>query len=154
MDTDTLLDQALTPQQRLERTRQALAEQLARRSRHRNTHSAALAADQATPVRGFAARARRAARVWWHDHPVHDAVDFARPALQDYARHKPLQLVGIAVGTGAALTLLKSWRLLSLTGVALTLLKTSDLKGVAKTLATPADFPSPQTQPSNRRTSP
>lgn len=154
MDADPIVKALSTPQQRLEQTREALAEQLARRRKHRQAANAVLAADTATPARGFAARARRAARVWWHGHPVHDAVDFARPALEDYARHKPLHLVGIAAGTGAALTLFKSWRLLSLTGVALTLLKTSDLKGVAKSLAAPADIPTATRSQTTRRTSP
>jgi len=143
MAVDPILQdlQKPSPQQRLEATRQALAEQFARRNRHRNAQDAALAADQAMPADGLAARARRAARVWWHGHPVHDAVDFARPALEDFARDKPMQLLGIAAGAGAALTLLKSWRLLSLTGVALTLVKTSNFKGVARTLATPVASP-------------
>lgn len=154
MAADPIVNESGSPQQRLEQTRQALAEQLARRRKHRQAANAALAAEAATPARGFAARAGRAARVWWHGHPVHDAVDFARPALEDYARHKPLQLVGIAAGAGAALTFFKSWRLLSLTGVAVTLLKTSDLKGVAKSLAAPADIPTATTSQTTRRTSP
>ena len=129
---DTGLQEKLTPEQRLEQTRQALAAQLARRRRGKS--SASLAERATAPARGFVDKASRAARLWWDRHPVHDAVDFARPALEDYARHRPLQLVGIAAGTGAALTLLKSWRVLSLTGVAFALLKSSDFKGMASSL--------------------
>ncbi len=142
-----------SPQQRLESTRKALAEQLARRGKYHRARDAAILEDSALPADGLAARARRAARVWWNRHPVHDAVDFARPALEDYARHKPMQLVGLAAGAGAALTLLKSWRLLSLTGVALAMVKTSNFKAVAKTLASPIHSPT-SPQRTSRRTSP
>jgi len=137
MDLDgTGLQEELTPQQRLEQTRHALAAQLARR-RRRGRSDASLAERATAPARGFVAKASRTARLWWERHPVHDAVDFARPALEDYARGRPLQLVGIAAGTGAALTLLKSWHVLSLTGVALALLKSSDFKGMASSLTRP-----------------
>lgn len=117
-----------TPRERLEITRSALAHQLARRRRPKAPPEDPVLARQ----QGMLARARRAGRAWWDAHPVHDAVDFARPALQDYAEHKPYRLVGIAAGTGAALALLRAWRLLPLTGVALALMKTSDLKAVAR----------------------
>lgn len=139
-----------TPQERLERTRHALATQLARRRRPpRPAEDPALAHQQ-----GMLARVRRAGRAWWNAHPVHDAVDFARPALQDYAEHKPYQLVGIAAGAGVALTLLRAWRILPLTGVALALVKSSDLKATARSFAAaPSDSPiQPRQQPDMRAT--
>lgn len=124
---DIELDTVLTPQQRLQATREALARQMNRRRRAPLPRDPGLAAQQ-----GMAGRVRRAARVWWHTHPMHDAVDVARPALQDYAQHKPYKLVGIAAGAGAALTLLGAWHILPLTGVALALMKSSDLGATAR----------------------
>lgn len=125
------LDIEPTPRQRLEITRSALARQLARRRRPTAPPDDPALAQQ----QGMLARARRASRAWWASHPVHDAVDFARPALEDYAEHKPYRLVGMAAGAGAALALLRAWRILPLTGVALALMKSSDLKATARSFA-------------------
>lgn len=124
---DIELDSEATAQQRLQATREALARQMNRRRRAPLPPDPALAAQQ-----GMVARVRRAGRVWWHTHPMHDAVDVARPALQDYAERKPYRLVGIAAGAGAALTLLGAWHILPLTGVALALMKSSDLGATAR----------------------
>lgn len=118
----------LTARQRLEATRDALARQLERRRRPGLPAEDPAAAAQ----QGMLPRMRRAARVWWHSHPIHNAVDFARPALQDYAQDKPYRLVGVAAGTGAALALLRTWHLLPLTGVLFALMKSSDLKATAR----------------------
>ncbi|KQP37426.1 hypothetical protein [Pseudorhodoferax sp. Leaf274] len=133
MDTIELATQP-TPRERLELTRNALARQLARRRRPGLPAEDPELAQQ----QGMVPRMRRAARVWWHSHPIHNAVDFARPALQDYADDKPYRLVGMAAGAGAALALLRVWHLLPLTGVAFALMKSSDLKATARSfVATP-----------------
>lgn len=120
-----------TPRERLELTREALARQMARRRRR-----APLPEDPAlAQQQGMLARVRRAGRAWWQSHPAHDAVDFARPALEDYAEQKPYRLVGIAAGAGVALTLLRAWRIVPLTGVAFALMKSSDLKATVRSFA-------------------
>lgn len=124
---DIEVDSTQTAQQRLEATREALARQMNRRRRAPLPKDPALAAQQ-----GMTARVRRAGRVWWHTHPLHDAVDVARPALEDYAKRKPYKLLGVAAGAGAALTLLGAWHILPLTGVALALMKSSDLGATAR----------------------
>lgn len=124
---------ALTAKQRLENSRRSIAGQLARRRGGSiQTADEEFFADPSATDPGMLASARRAARAWWQAHPVHNAVDLARPLVEDYAQHKPYQLVGIAAGAGVALTLLKSWRVLSLTGVALALVKTSNIKSTAR----------------------
>ena len=55
------------------------------------------------------------------------AVDIGRPFLNNYAHDKPLQLLGIAAGAGAAAVLVKPWRLVSVTGLALALFKSPKL---------------------------
>lgn len=123
----------LTAKQRLESSRRSIAGQLARRRGSSiQTEEEEFFAEPAPVDTGIVPSARRAAHAWWQSHPMHNAVDLARPLLEDYAQHKPYQLVGIAAGAGAAFTLLKSWRVLSLTGVALALVKTSDIKSTAR----------------------
>ena len=70
---------------------------------------------------------KRAARLWWQHHPAQLAVNLAQPALSQYAKEKPLQMLGIAAGAGAAVVVLRPWRLISVTGLLLAALKASDL---------------------------
>ncbi len=136
-----LLDEG-TPQERLERSRKALARQFARRRGAPEMVEDDDHFDEAAvPTPGFVGSVTRAARLWWRHHPVHTAVDFARPALEDYAQQQPLKLVGIAAGTGAALTLLKYWKVLSIGGIAVAMLKSSDLTGTLRTLISPVSAP-------------
>ncbi|WP_395058910.1 hypothetical protein [Polaromonas sp.] len=71
---------------------------------------------------------------WWRSHPAHLAVDVAKPMMQTFAKEQPLKLLGIAAGTGVALVVLRPWRLISLTGVAIALLKSTQLTGVVQSL--------------------
>lgn len=136
-----------SPQERLERTRSALAQQLERRRRKRPALP-----DAATATKqGMLARVRRASKAWWATHPLHDAVDFATPALQDYAERRPLRILGIAAGAGAAVTLLRPWRMLPVTGVLLALVKASNLKATARSFAT---TPAAQAGASQRQAGP
>lgn len=67
----------------------------------------------------------QAAMAWWQHHPAQVAIQIGRPLLNSYAREKPLQLLGIAAGVGAAAVLVKPWRLVSATGLAAALLKST-----------------------------
>jgi hypothetical protein len=60
---------------------------------------------------------------WWRYHPAHMAVDVARPMLASYARRKPVRYLGVAAVLGAGVFLLRPWKLISVTGVAVALLK-------------------------------
>ncbi|MDP1565830.1 MAG: hypothetical protein Q8L91_06140 [Polaromonas sp.] len=71
---------------------------------------------------------------WWRSHPAHLALDVAKPIVQDYARAQPVKLLGISAATGAALVLLRPWRFLSLTGVGLALLKSTEVSGIVQSL--------------------
>ena len=77
---------------------------------------------------------RRAARAWWYHHPAHLALDLARPVLGKYAEEKPLQLLGFAAGVGAAVALVRPWRLVSITGLAVAALKSSEVSGLLLSL--------------------
>lgn len=74
---------------------------------------------------------RRTLQVWWRHHPVHTAMDLAvgaaHPVLTRYAHDKPVQLLGAAAALGAALAVVRPWRLVSITGLLLATLKSSGL---------------------------
>ena len=59
-------------------------------------------------------------RRWWQDHPASGVLELVAPALQGYARAYPGRTLALAAGAGAALVLLRPWRLLPLTALALT----------------------------------
>lgn len=121
----------LSAQERLAISRRALVNQL-----------------QGAPVTGKAERprsslldgvawapmARGMARHWWQRHPLHAAGQLARPVLERYARQEPLKLVAVAAAAGALVVLARPWRLLTASGVAATLFKTSDVAGVVSAL--------------------
>jgi len=74
--------------------------------------------------------ARDAIENWWRYHPAHVAVDIARPALASYARRKPVQYLGIAAAAGAVVLLLRPWKLISVTGVLVALVKSPQVAGL------------------------
>ncbi|RYF78072.1 MAG: hypothetical protein EOO29_20245 [Comamonadaceae bacterium] len=71
------------------------------------------------------------AQRWWQDHPVHDIADLGRPYLKDYAQQHPAKLVACAAGVGAALWLMKPWRLVS-TAAILSLAIKAGARGMLK----------------------
>lgn len=68
---------------------------------------------------------KQAVLAWWNHHPAQLALDLAKPVLGKYAEDKPYQLLGMAALTGAAVVLVRPWRLVSLTGLVLATLKSS-----------------------------
>ena len=55
----------------------------------------------------------------------------ARPALTAYARRKPLLYIGAAAAAGAALFYMRPWKLISVTGVLLALVKSPQVASLA-----------------------
>jgi hypothetical protein len=90
---------------------------------------------------------RRAAGGWWRYHPAHMAVDLASPLMRSYARRKPWQLLGIAAAAGVALTLARPWRLISLTTLAVALLKSSQLSSLVMAAMSAADYRKDEDRP-------
>jgi hypothetical protein len=70
---------------------------------------------------------QQAVMAWWQHHPAQIAIDVGRPFLNNYARDKPFQLLGIAVCAGAVGALVKPWRLVSITGLAVAALRSTRL---------------------------
>lgn len=75
-----------------------------------------------------------ALQVWWQRHPAQYAIALARPSLNRYADEQPFKLVGTAAIVGAAVVLLKPWRLISVTGLLLATLKSSQVSGLILSL--------------------
>lgn len=69
----------------------------------------------------------QAVATWWQHHPLQIAVDIGRPFLSGFARDKPIQLLGVAAGVGAAVVLIKPWRLVSVTGLAVAAFRSTRL---------------------------
>lgn len=83
---------------------------------------------------------KRAAGNWWRHHPAHMGVELATPLLSAYASRKPVQFLGIAAAVGALLMVVRPWRLVSLTGLAVALVKSSQLSSVIMSAMSAADF--------------
>lgn len=127
---------------KLARTRQALIEQMARRERRHDPREEPAGAhadsfeyendeeeDYADygPGSGWFGHMRHALHTWWRYHPAHMAVDLASPFMRDYARRNPWQLVGMSAAAGAGLMFLRPWRLISVGGIALAVVKSSQI---------------------------
>lgn len=144
----------LSPQQRLARSRHAIAAHLSRGDATPPAGAAEAALGEPVPedVRGErASRAgwmllRHAAHAWWRHHPGRAVVRMARPALEGYARDKPLQLMAIATGAGAAAVVLRPWRLMTLTGLLAVAFRSSELSRLVLPLLSSGHHPSPSTR--------
>ncbi|GAB3768490.1 hypothetical protein GCM10028796_32110 [Ramlibacter monticola] len=137
---------------RLARNRQAILEHIAKRQRRHDPREEP-AEHYDDPYATFAAygepddlgsgwfgRLQHAVRTWWRYHPASMAVDLASPMMRSYARRKPLQLLAISAAAGAALTLARPWRLISLTTLVVALLKSSQLSHLLMAAVSAADY--------------
>ena len=125
-----------SPLQRLTESRQAIV-------RHMN-HNAQDAATDASQRQagdpeidaslGTWGLIKQVASSWWHGHPAHAAIDFVKPMVQTYAEEKPMKLLGISAGLGIAVVVLRPWRLISLTGLLLAAVKSTEMSGVVRSL--------------------
>jgi hypothetical protein len=145
---------------KLARTRRAILEQIARRERggrgrdgddvgldededetwESNEPPTRSAAGSSRKLRGRLGAMRRALMSWWRHHPAHLGLELATPALSSYAGRQPLRFVGIAAAVGALAAILRPWRLISLTGLLVALVKTSQLSNVVMSALSAADF--------------
>ena len=126
----------LSPQQRLDKSRQAIVGDMSHddSETHEPDHDRR-AGDQAIDTStGTWHVIKQLTASWWQAHPAHLALDIVTPMLRTYAEEKPLKLLGISAGIGAAAVVLRPWRLISLTGLLLATLKSSEMSGVMGSL--------------------
>lgn len=133
----------LTPQERLAISRKAIVRHMTRHDRQQQQSGE----DAAGNVAGEGpegsrdstwALVKRTTRTWWKNHPANIALDFATPVVGDYARKHPFRVLGIAAGVGALAVAIKPWRLVSLGGLLLATVKSSDLTSVVLSMLTPS----------------
>jgi hypothetical protein len=82
---------------------------------------------------------KRAAQSWWRHHPARMGLDFATPTLAEFARRKPVQYLSIAAAAGAVFMVARPWRLISVTGVLVALLKSPQLASVVVSAMSSSD---------------
>lgn len=148
--------------EKLARSRQAIIEHIARKQRRHDPREAE-GRDEFDPGQGYGyndfddeppaagggwfAHLAHAVQVWWRYHPAHMAVELVTPLMRSYARRKPMQLLGIAFGAGAALTFARPWKLISLGTLAVALLKSSQLSHLLAAAMSAADYPKDRDRP-------
>ena len=74
------------------------------------------------------------AAIWWRDHPLHLGATVLRPVLSDFVRRKPVATLATAAAAGAALVLFRPWRIASVTALAMSLVRSSNLPVMAASL--------------------
>lgn len=135
-------DRETTPQDRLVASRQIILQLMNARGGNPASAYEHIELDSDTgesvrkPETGKWQRTQQAIRVWWHDHPAHLAVEMGKPLLGRYAKEEPLKLLGISAAAGAVIALLRPWRLISVTGLAVAALKSSHVSGLVLSLLT------------------
>ncbi len=67
---------------------------------------------------------------WWREHPLHAGASLVKSVTVEIAQRKPLQLVAVAAVAGAAIVLLRPWRLVSASALALSLWRSSNCSGM------------------------
>lgn len=134
----------MTPAEKLDRSRLAIVEYLARGEKRREPrrdepppeHGDAQDQPHDDGAGGFFSRGgwaggmSSAARAWWRHHPAQMAVEMATPALRSYMRRRPFQVLALSAGVGALLVVTRPWRLISLTTLVVAIVKSSQLSGV------------------------
>lgn len=142
---------------RLARSRQAIIAHIARRERRHDPREegARWQTDEGDgtrrepPPRGASLfeRARHATGIWWRHHPAHMALEVATPLIASYAGRKPVQFIAVAALAGAALTLTRPWRLISVTTLLVAVVKATQLPSVLMSAMSAADFERDQERP-------
>ena len=124
---------APTPLERLANSRKAIVRHMSRDQLAHDEEASAGETGAEDPARfgdgGTWSILKHVLGGWWRHHPVSVAFNLVRPVIGKYAEEKPLQLLGLAAVAGAAAVVLRPWRLVSLGGVLVAALKSSELSG-------------------------
>lgn len=75
-------------------------------------------------------------KVWWHHHPANIACDMVQPLVKIYATDHPYKILAVSAGVGAAVVFIKPWRLVSVSAILLSAIKSSNISSVVMTLLT------------------
>lgn len=102
-----------------------------------SAEAAAAAGAASEGVKGLWRTLRRTAKAWWRSHPAHMAVEVGQPLLEKYAAANPLKLLAISAAIGGAVVLAKPWRLISVTGLVIAALRSTQMSGLVASLLSP-----------------
>ncbi len=80
---------------------------------------------------------REAASAWWHAHPARLALEVAEPVFKKYARAHPMRVLALSAATGAAVVLARPWRLISVTGLLVAAVRSTQVSALASALLRP-----------------
>lgn len=148
----------LTPQQRLAASRRAIVQSMHRDQRTHNhgdmpngasaqptneddgNYASGSRSNRAhsSGLNGLWRSVRRTASAWWRSQPASLAVDVVHPMVEKYAQANPLKLIGLAAAVGAAVVIAKPWRLISITGVLVATLRSTQMSSlIASVLSSP-----------------
>ncbi len=156
---------SLTPQQRLAASRRAIVQSMNRDHREHSQDEApdgapARPADagngsptgasrsnrtHSSGLNGLWRSLRRTTSAWWRSHPACIAVDVVHPMVEKYAQAHPLKLIGMAAAVGAVVVIAKPWRLISVTGVLIAALRSTQMSSLIASFLS-----SPPTEPRDR----
>jgi len=90
-------------------------------------------------VRDWYQRARRMGSAWWLHHPAHAGLELATPVMSSFAARSPVAYLGVSALVGAAFVIARPRRLVSVTGLLVALLKSSQLSGLVLSATSPSD---------------
>ena len=146
---------ALTPEQRLTASRQRLVGYMAQGEEPTSSQGAlgnsAAENPSSQPKNAVLQTLTRTVHAWWRHHPAKMALEIAEPVLDQYAKDKPYQLLGLAAAVGATAVLVRPWRLVSVTGLLLATLKSSGLANAALSLVSSRPKQNPRHQEQKRQ---
>ncbi|MCD6076910.1 MAG: hypothetical protein K0R89_848 [Ramlibacter sp.] len=137
---------------KLARTRQAILEHVARRERRHDPREETAQGfaeagsppydddDIPDPGEGWFGHMKHAVRTWWRYHPAHMAVELVTPFARNYARRKPVQLLGISLAAGAVLTFARPWKLISIGTILVAVLKSGQLSHLITAAMSASDY--------------
>jgi len=122
----------LSPQARLAISRKAIFAHMTRNHRHGAEHIGNDMGEPRTASKSSSRLStfdniRYAVHMWWNRHPASAAVELANPLLTGYARENPFKLMGISLAVGAALVVVRPWRMVSISTLLITAVKSSGL---------------------------
>ena len=90
--------------------------------------------------KGWFGSFKRAAGAWWRHHPAHLGLEIASPMLSAYAARRPATYLGIAAVLGAVVVVSRPWRLISITGLVVAIVKSSQLSSMLMSAVSAADY--------------
>ena len=90
---------------------------------------------------------RQAAGAWWQAQPARLALEVAEPLFVRYTQAHPVRVLAVAAAAGAAFVLLRPWRLISITGLLVAALKSTQLSALAAAVLRPRAPAAPPDEP-------